>query len=474
MKVVCFVIHGVGEQNQKFSSPLKQGIQKQLQKLAGGREAVSKVEFRDLYWANEGNDFQDNLYRSVYPGLYSRSESWWESAQKLGPVRGLTFGLVGDVFKYLGRFQKPIKEAVLRQVGNVFQERQEAQEPFSLVLVGHSLGSVILHDLITGFVEYRYAAFESLTKSTSVFTMGSPIALFSLVADTADPTRFRKWTNFLHPNDPIAFPMAARFPKVADVELKKFSPNPLSSHGMYWAHPEVHKQIAREILDHIQQEAGVVLPAEDVRRGVPLELLHPSQGPSAKEGFSQYLPNFGKVPFEELFSARKQMDVCFLYGNTWVQHHAQYIAGALERAATDLRICLLSPESPLLAGLRQQLNAASEEDLRERIRKTTSALIEAFQLAAKNSTKPGRLRIYHSLNTISHSFYRFDDLMYFAPRQLTSDKLAATPIPTMVFRGAYPPKRKNQSGYDMYSWVMRDFETLLKGKRASLVFDSRK
>ena len=72
-----------------------------------------------------------------------------------------------------------------------------------------------------------------------------------------------------------------------------------------------------------------------------------------------------------------------------------------------------------------------------------------------------------------HSFYRFDDLIYFAPRQMTTNSLAATPIPTLVFRGTYPPKKQDEMGYDMYSWLMRDFELLLaETKEAVLAYDS--
>src|SRR5687768_9835489 len=104
MKVICFIIHGIGEQNQKFSLPMREGVVKQLRKIDGGNDAVSHLEFYDLYWANEGSDFQDNLYRSIYPGLYSQAgvlKRWLQLAKNLGPLRALTFRLIGDVFGYL-------------------------------------------------------------------------------------------------------------------------------------------------------------------------------------------------------------------------------------------------------------------------------------------------------------------------------------------------------------------------------------
>jgi hypothetical protein len=475
MTVVCFIIHGIGEQNQKFASPLKKGIRRELHKLKNGVEAGRKLEFHDLYWADQGSSAQDNLYSRIYPHLYSKEESWWESTKQLGVVRSLTFGLIGDIFKYLGKFQKPIKQAVVETMGKVFKEKQEANEPFSLVLIGHSLGTVILHDLITGFLEYHYAAFDGIIKSTSVFTMGSPISLFSLVTDTADPSRFRKWTNFLHPTDPIALPMANRFPKgVADVELKKPFQNPLTSHGMYWTHAEVHKQIAAEILEHVKKGIGVVLPAEALRNEVPPEIYQPFQTSATNVGFSQYLPDFNGVPFEKLFTTKKQIDICLLYGETWLKTHGPKVVSALEKHTTDMRVCLVSPKSPAIAGIAYQFSV-SEEEVRNRAQKSTEAFKEIFATAKKNAAKPGHLRIYHSLNGINHTFYRFDDLIYSAPRKMSSLRLDVMPIPTIVFRGKYPPKKKDETGYDMYSWLMQDYETLLANpKGAELVFDSQK
>jgi hypothetical protein len=479
MTVVCFVIHGIGKQHQGFSALLREGIKRQLQKLTNKQETIPQVEFYELYWAGVGSDEQDNLYSSIYPELYAKSgmiKGWLQLVHNLKPLRALTFRLVGDVFKYLGKFQKPIKESVLQKLVEVFKQKQVSQESFSLILVGHSLGTVALHDIISGFLAYRYAAFDNLVKSTSVFTMGSPISLFSLVADSAEPGRFRKWTNFLHPRDPIAFPMAGRFPTVKDVVLNAFSLNPLKSHSVYWTHTEVQKQIAAEILEHTNNRLGVVLKPEDLRNEVPPEIYQPFQTASTKVGFSQYLPNFNKVPFEELFSTKQQIDICLLYGSTWQRTNVQYIVGALEKAKTDMRICMLSPKSPSVAGITYQFGITSkDEPLPDRISRVTKALIQAHETATKNTNPnlPGRLRIYYSLNGVMHSFYRFDDLIYFAPRQMTTNSLAATPIPTLVFRGTYPPKKQDEMGYDMYSWLMRDFELLLaETKEAVLAYDS--
>jgi hypothetical protein len=243
---------------------------------------------------------------------------------------------------------------------------------------------------------------------------------------------------------------------------------------VYWEHSEVHKQIAAEILDHVKKERGVVLTAEVLQNEVPPEIYQPFQTSATKVGFSQYLPDFNGVPFEKLFATKKQIDICLLYGETWLKTHGPKVVSALERHTTNIRICLVSPKGPSIAGIAYQFSV-SDEEVRTRAQRSTDALKEVFAMAKKNATKPGRLRIYHSLNGINHSFYRFDDLIYFAPRKMSSARLDATPIPTIVFRGKYPPKKKDETGYDMYSWLMRDYETLLANpKGAELVFDSQK
>jgi len=480
MSALCFVIHGIGTQDQGFSEPLQKGVHRKLVELVGEKakvvgqkwasmNATELVDFETLYWADIGSDEQNNLYRKIYPELFGTKNELkkiLQLATQLRPVRSLSIKLIGDVFGYLGKFQERIKREVIRQLATKLGPRLESGKPFSIILVGHSLGSVILHDLISGLVQHRDTGFDSLVGRISVFTMGSPLSLFSLVAQSANPEQFVKWVNFLHPRDPIAFPMKSIFPTVEDVSLCRRSWNPSKLHSVYWHHHTVHDRIAQEIVDHYDK--GLATASSPVAFGnIPQEIYQPFHRVAAQAGFSNYFADFQKIPFGDIIPKAKQIDICNVYGRHWIQENAVYFVQALCNPETVVRVCMLSPDSASLAGFCYQFNGMSQEELKKRIEDVNGEFLKALNEAGRRSKQTtGRLQIYRSLNIVNHAFYRFDDLIYFTPRPIASAQLAATPIPTLVYRNA---SRLD----DFFSWLMRDFDLLIKTQRdAVLHFDS--
>jgi len=467
MPVLCFVIHGIGPQNQDYSNPLQQGVHRELVKWMG-EKAVGMVDYEPLYWANIGSAEQNNLYRKVYPDLFGTTQIWKRSYQlvaQLAPVRSLSMTLIGDIFGYLGRFQEAIKRQVFEQIVEKLRTRIESGKQFSLILVGHSLGTVILHDLISGFLRYRYAGFENVTQNVSIFTMGSPLSLFSLVAESADPGKFRKWVNFLHPRDPIAFPMASIFVRVKDISLRRFSWNPLSLHGVYWHHSEVHRLIAAEIVDHCKNGLAIATDKLDLGK-VPSEIFQPFHGAAARAGFSSYFGDFHGIPFPKLIPKAREIDICVVYGGHWFQHHAQYFVEALSNPDSLVRICTLSPESPSLPGFSHHFSGTPESEIKKKIEDATNEFRNAFEEARRRHGCTGRLQIYRVLNIVNHGLYRFDDMCYWVPRPITSNKLAGLPLPTLAVRNT-------SASDDLFSWFTRDFELLIATQRdAALYFDS--
>jgi hypothetical protein len=477
MAALCFLIHGIGSQPQDYSDPLQHGVHRALERTISERaksdrnwdnvEATSLVDFHALFWANIGTNDQANLYRKLYPEYFGAT-SWLRRASqtlfRFAPARDLSVNLLGDVFAYLGRFQEEIRRAVFDQLANALEKAITSGEPFSVILVGHSLGTVILHDLISGFIRHRYAGFDALAKRTSVFTMGSPVSLFTLVTDGAKPSQFRSWVNFLHQRDPIAFPMRRLFPTVEDVSLVKRSFNPLKLHGSYWTHQSVHQRIAAEILNHFEQGIGIAA-APGPMGEVPAEIFRSVEGDLAVAGYSQFYDDFTKVPFADLISGAREIDVCNVYGGHWLQGHAQYFAKALRRPETTIRFCTLATDSPALAGFSYHFTDFGEEEICRRIEAGTKELRQALELAQR--TPPtGRLRIFRMKNIVNHSFYRFDDLILWAPRPLASSKIAATPIPCFAFR-------RTAAEGGLYHWLQRDFNELIGSARdCTLHFDS--
>ncbi len=471
MKVICFIIHGIGPQQPNFSTDFRQRLDKCLSKLIAEEsrkqpdlwtnitQSSQVVEYHELFWASVSTGEQEELYRTIYPNLFVEG----------GGVRGMSIRLIGDVFSYLGKCEEEIKRTVFSSFIRKLKEKCDAKEPFSVIIVGHSLGSVILHDIISGLLDYRYAELEKLLPATSVFTMGAPLSLFSLVTGTVDPAKFRLWENFLHSRDLIAFPMHAIFKSVKDIEVSSpFTISPLSAHNLYWSNKNVCSRIAQEIVCHVTTKVTIDPSELRLPKEIPPEVLQPSHGPALTAGFSDYQVDFGKIPFDELIEGATKIDICNVYGGTWYKKNAQYLVRAFQRPEVEVRVCMLSPTSPALPGFCYHFSQMSEAKLKENIDDSKKAIMQAFNDAKQTGELRGCLKVYLSKNIINHGFYRFDDLIYFTPRPMCSPKNAATPIPTIVFR-----KRTTRTD-DYASWIMKDFSVLLQTNDDSVLdFDSQ-
>jgi hypothetical protein len=469
---LCFIIHGIGAQTPEFSDPLQRGIHRKLEEVVrkkqksgdkkwAGLNAEQLVDFHPIYYANIGGAEQKNLYRKIFPELFG-TERWLKKALqhffRFAFVRDLSINLIGDVFGYLGKFQEPIKRTVFEQFLKALEPKIKSAEPFSIVIVAHSLGSIVLHDLISSLVRYRFAGFESLTSRISVVTMCSPISLFSLVRDGLTPKNFRSWVNFIHPRDPVAFPMSKLFHNVTDLKVWYLSWSPLKLHSCYWKSGKVHRVIAETIVEHVEKKVIALASRQITAQDPPPEVFQECPGVSAKAGFSNYISDFSDLPFQELFATATSIDIVLVYGRTWIENNAQYIARALSNPETAIRVCTLSPDSPSIPGFCYHFESKSPEELKKRIEDSTSSWVKL----ARDGGRRGSLKLYRSANIITHSFYRFDETLYFVPRSLASDKVRSSP-PILVYRKTSQPD-------DFFSWIMRDFERIISTEHDAKIF----
>lgn len=221
---------------------------------------------------------------------------------------------VGDAALYISRHfgsfaVEQLKEQAERGLANAnFNEDR-------LHIVGHSWGSIVLFDVLfaSRWEQEDIPAYDSVQKIRSKFfglspdsnqgirlasvhTMGSPLALFSLItiigrnnnmsSHDISPklkTLIRElgesgitlpWQNFIHPGDPIAWPLDQVIPKILDAEERYIKINDIltsgsgaldwvgglfrgnfvslvnggSAHGSYWENQTVANKIAETIL----------------------------------------------------------------------------------------------------------------------------------------------------------------------------------------------------------------------------------
>src|SRR5262249_21210141 len=148
-----------------------------------------------------------------------------------------------------------------------------------------------------------------------------------------------------------------------------------------------------------------------------------------------------------LIPKAKEIDVCNVYGGSWVQRNAASFVEAFCNSDCVVRVCTLGLNSRALPAFSYQFSGMPEQEIKSKIEAGAAEMQKALAEAQRRTgNHAGRLQIYHSLNTINHSFYRFDDVIYWTPRPIASPKLAATPIPSLVFR-------KTSKNDDLFSWL---------------------
>lgn len=165
--------------------------------------------------------------------------------------RGATF--LGDLMKYLHVRRIDGSSEIQRDVLAAINDSVAADSEGPLVLVGHSLGGVILFDLIaSGLID---------AASIVLVTVGSQISHFeemNLLLDSdanypnADykkrpiPKSLIKWINFYDTNDIFAFVCTPVFEGVTDVEWST-GVGMFEAHGAYFFNPEFYSLIKEKL-----------------------------------------------------------------------------------------------------------------------------------------------------------------------------------------------------------------------------------
>lgn len=164
---------------------------------------------------------------------------------------------LGDVFVYLdkrGTPEKPgkILEDVLANLRAAEAARQDGDD--RLIVIGHSLGGVIMYDLLTYFAPD--------VKVDQFVTVGSQVALFAemdlygakLLNPSINPDKDRlerpasaaRWLNVYDTNDVFSFCAEKVFNGVVDYRFDT-GYGLLEAHGGYFARPSFYKRLASRL-----------------------------------------------------------------------------------------------------------------------------------------------------------------------------------------------------------------------------------
>ncbi|MDJ0636733.1 MAG: hypothetical protein QNJ34_26375 [Xenococcaceae cyanobacterium MO_188.B29] len=300
-------IHGVSTRDRRespdYAKDLIEGIKSQ------------SLNFVDipLYWGDVNEPSETKLLEKLQASpLWD--EMWFRNFREQQLLQ-----FAGDAALYISRHVG--YKVVQRLKQDALQILQHAQPDDCLHLVTHSWGTVILFDIlfaprwdepeVPGYedvMDIRDCIFGLSGKDDSIHqgiqlgsinTMGSPIAIFSLTNVNFDPDRSNPdssshditprlqellnnlyqarngeklpWRNFIHPGDPIAFPLEQLMKEIVDNEEKYIDfqdlissePNSFSvvsqpinqttlallrggkAHGSYWQSQKVIQEISR-------------------------------------------------------------------------------------------------------------------------------------------------------------------------------------------------------------------------------------
>ena len=273
MKIAIGIIHGMGSQKRGFSKTMEKVLRSCFRKIGGNSDDLL---FQELFWADILAERQERLFRKVN----------YRNDLKCAGLRKFIISALGDAIAYQRNSPSPDSNSVYylihERIGSDLHEswKKAGEKNVPLVLMGHSLGGVILSNYIWDMQkcmregttpDCRVAdnPFENLSSLVGLVTFGTTIALWSLRFHEFDsPISFppelcrevssleqkAKWLNFYDRDDLLAYPLKHLSPayenlsSLEDVEVNVGNLysfwNPLSHQG-YWEDKNFLRPVAR-------------------------------------------------------------------------------------------------------------------------------------------------------------------------------------------------------------------------------------
>lgn len=273
-KIAVAVVHGVGSQKEDFAKAFAERLRDRFADEIRGQapDAPQELQIRGVYWAKELADAEHELGKRL-----EQSDLRWDEA------RNIMIDLGGDALAYqLNRQESPndapgaYERIHMAFAGTLRALVRDTDAEAPLCVVAHSLGTVIasnyLWDLQVDGVPppvramQTGSALESGKTLTSLYTMGSPIAIWSLrFPDFGTPIAFApadlippygdvptEWVNLFDKDDVIAYPLKGLNERYAAAVTEDVAVNVgnvitmwnPASHTAYWRDDDVVERVA--------------------------------------------------------------------------------------------------------------------------------------------------------------------------------------------------------------------------------------
>ncbi|MGS4989946.1 hypothetical protein ACVDG9_18430 [Roseibium sp. RP-7] len=161
---------------------------------------------------------------------------------------------IGDVFVYLreGQLRDDIRSEVAQSIVAAHQATVSGKGP--LIVIGHSMGGVILVDMLANPAE---AGLPSDLKIGALLTVGSQPGFFASLnlldraapgEAYAKPASVDHWLNVFDPIDPLAFRSDPIFADVTDFSFNSVT-GVTQAHTKYFQRPQFYARIRKRLRD---------------------------------------------------------------------------------------------------------------------------------------------------------------------------------------------------------------------------------
>jgi len=206
---VFFYIHGIGGSEE--------GLAESLRKLG---ETLSFVKEQWFWPVNCEMELElinlKNAFSREQEEMFERIKPFKTSSERMTQARNKLNTTFADILYYMvpGRRGGIIKTVIAKMNEKLTAMRSNSPGKFrnsKIVLIGFSLGSVILHDLL--MAQFEPGNCNSLSfQPYAVYMLGSPLSVFLSVRNDSDgpprlelPKHIPRYYNIFDPNDPVAF-----------------------------------------------------------------------------------------------------------------------------------------------------------------------------------------------------------------------------------------------------------------------------
>lgn len=262
-------VHGVSIDiipiKKDYALALEQNLVQHLTKLkvipdhADQSQIDQIITFDQVNYSDIGAPQRQRVYDS-YRTEAARLENLLDKALDavvIDQLRKLVIGAGGNVLIYQSSYWKEtIRQRVVEKITPYIQTDG------AITLIGHSLGSVVGFD-VAYYNPWNNPDWQAQNFYLSnLFTLGSPIAIFTFDLQDTDgqpKTRFTNppnmklvreggvWYNFFDAQDVLGYPLEKLYPNQVSDFLVQTGTWPLTAHTHYWWNDEVAAQIATRL-----------------------------------------------------------------------------------------------------------------------------------------------------------------------------------------------------------------------------------